>query len=251
MKPTITLLFLAILLIACAPATPPPPTVDAEATQAAMVKTLVAASNQTSTALAPTATKLPTDTPVPTPTSTPEPKPITLTGTGDGVVDLQKPFDAAILKITYTGGSNFIVRNYDGGGNAMDVLVNEIGSYSGILPLDFIQGEETARFEVKASGPWELQVSPLSYAKGFAAPGTITGSGSDVIAIIEGDPDLLKINASKASGNFIVRRYGGNTGRVLLVNEIAPYTGAIVSGGDHFILSIIATGEWSIEVTSK
>jgi hypothetical protein len=41
-----------------------------------------------------------------------------------------------------------------------------------------------------------------------------------------GRPDLLKVDASQAKGNFAIWGYGND--RDLLVNEIAPYSGTVV-----------------------
>lgn len=193
----------------------------------------------------PTATA--TFTPLPTATSTPLPEPVILTGSGDSVVDLQKWNGPAILKVTYTGQRNFIVKNYASGDNP-DLLVNTIGAYTGTLPLDFLDSEQTTRFEISASGKWELQVIPFQQARRETVPGKIQGVGDDVIILIDAVPDLLKIDATQASHNFMIWAYGKN--RDLLVNEIAPYVGT-VTAQKAYILVINATGPWTIETTAK
>jgi hypothetical protein len=250
MKKIICVLVFVLLLCACAPATPIAPTVDIGAIQTSAVETAVAGANQTETARAPTATNLPTSTPIPTSTNTPEPQPIVLTGTGDNIVDVKKSEEPALLKAKYTGSSNFIVTNYGSDGEKIDLLINTIGSYDGVVPLDFLKGEQTARFEVKASGPWELQILPFSKARKFAVPTTITGTGDDVFIIGGGKPDLLKVDASKASRNFVVWAYG-DSGRDLIVNEIAPYTGTVVVASSTILLVVTATGAWSLDLSAK
>ncbi len=106
----------------------------------------------------PTNTPRPTNTPVPTATLTPTPAPIVLTGTGDSVVDLDKWDGAALLHITDGGGSNFAIWNYGPDGEKIDLLVNTIGKYDGIRPLDFLSDEDTARFSVESSGQWKIEV---------------------------------------------------------------------------------------------
>jgi len=100
----------------------------------------------------PTNTLGPTPTTRPTRTPTPIPQPIVLTGSGDAVVDIEKDDSAALVHITYTGSSNFIVWNYGTDGEKIDLLINTIGSYDGIRPLDFLVDEHTARFAVESSG---------------------------------------------------------------------------------------------------
>ena len=201
----------------------------------------------------PTETPKPTRTPPTTATSTPVPDPIFLTSVGDSVFDIQKWEGPAILKIKYTGGGNFVVRNYPVNSNdAYDLLVNTIGSYEGTVPLDFHDGEQTARFEVKAelTGAWEFRIEPLSSARIEEIPGTVTGSSDDVILIGGGAADLLKIDASQARHNFVIQTISG-AGLDLLVNEIAPYTGTKLLDPSTMALIIKATGPWSLQITAK
>ncbi len=198
----------------------------------------------------PTRTPGPTNTPRPTATPTPTPTPIVLSGRGDSVVDVEKFPGPAIVKITYTGGGNFVVKNYGADGDKIDLLVNEIGKYQGTLPLDFMDGEETARFEITASGSWEIAILPFESMRIESIPGTITGTGSDVFFLNGDNPDLFRIDAGQADGNFVIWTYSG-TGRDLAVNEIAPYEGTVMAGSGTKVVVVTATGPWSIEVTTK
>ena len=56
------------------------------------------------------------------------------------------------------------------------------------------------------------------------------------------------IDASKADSNFIIYSFG-QSGRDLLVNEIAPYTGTVIvtDGATSFVIT--AEGEWTIDLT--
>ena len=74
-----------------------------------------------------------------------------LASAGDSVFDVQKWEGPAILKIKYIGRGNFAVRNYPANSNGhdyYDLLVNTIGAYEGTVPLDFKEGEQTARNEI-------------------------------------------------------------------------------------------------------
>jgi hypothetical protein len=201
----------------------------------------------------PTNTPAPTRTPRPTATSTPIPEPIFLTSVGDSVFDIQKWEGPAILKIKYTGGGNFVVRNYPADSNDYyDLLVNTIGAYEGTVPLDFRDGEQTARFEVKAelSGAWEFHIEPLANARIEQIPGTISGNGDDIVFIGGGIPDTLTVDASQAESNFVVRAIA-NARFDLVINEIAPYTGTKILNPATIALIIKATGPWSLEITTK
>ena len=199
----------------------------------------------------PTDTPTPTDTPLPTLTPTPLPEPIILSGSGDSVVDLSKWDGPAILHVAHSGGGNFALWNNDASGNHIDLLVNTIGSYQGTLPLDFLDREHTTRFEVTAGGAWEIQILPFDMVRKENIPGIIQGVGDEVIAFTGvASPDLLKADASGASGNFAVFTFG-SSGRDLAFNEIAPYTGTVAAARGTHLLVITATGPWSIEVTTR
>lgn len=243
------LTFVAILLISCKGTPTGTPISQEDAIATAFINL-----QQTQTAGAPTntATPLPpTRTPLPTVTSTPLPQPIILTGTGDSIVDIDKWSSVALLKVTYTGGSNFVVRNYGAGNDVIDLLVNTIGAYSGSQLIDIYDNDQTVRFEVKASGPWEIQVLPIIHLRKETMPGTITGIGDDVVLLQgTGTPDMLRADASQSTSNFIVYALT-NFNFELVFNEIAPYTGTVLIDGTTNLLQIKAEGPWSIEVITK
>jgi hypothetical protein len=200
--------------------------------------------------LPPTETPRPTDTPEPTLTPTATPQPILLNGIGDSVFDFNKWDGPAILHIEHTGASNFVLKNYARGeSDPIDLLINTIGAYEGTIPIDIFEGEQTARFEVKADGAWEIQVLPMGMSRRESIPGTVTGIGDDVFYIDGGGADLLKADASQASQNFVV--YALSDRRKLIVNQIAPYTGTSIIDSDSFMIIVNATGPWSIEITTR
>jgi len=199
-----------------------------------------------------------TSSPVPTaplpPTRTPEPTtsaPIILTGSGDSVIDFEKWDGPGLIRIKYIGDGNFSIRNYPANSaDYYDLLVNIIGSYEGIRPLDFFDGENTARLEITASGQWEIQILPFAYITSVFLPSTYQGTGDDVIAFPGNSPDLLKIDASQATSNFVILSFTPD-GRNLIVNEIAPYTGTTILDPETMVLVIEAKGPWSLEITTK
>jgi len=197
---------------------------------------------------APTRTPLPTQTPTVSPTATPLPKPIKLSGSGDSVVDVDKGDWPAIATIKYTGGSNFSIWTYGEDGKENDLLVNTIGAYQGVRLIDAAEGEATTRLQIKSSGNWEIEIAHVTQARRVKVPGTVSGNGDDVV-ILDGKPDVGKVDASKAKSNFVVWAYSASDAD-LAVNKIAPYTGTIILS-DALMLDIKATGPWSIEVTAK
>jgi hypothetical protein len=180
------------------------------------------------------------------------PEPVVLKGSGKKVVDFDNPFNIAIAHITYTGGGNFAVRNYGDSPNYYDLLVNTIGRYDGIVPIDFGDGEHTTRFEVIASGPWTIEVKHPIESHNFAVPGTFEGKGDDVIRLVgykQNPPDIAHITHDGKS-NFAVYGYA-DEGRTLLVNEIGKYEGDSILSPTTFLMVVKADGKWTIDLKTR
>lgn len=169
-------------------------------------------------------------------------EPFEVSGSGDDIVDLVVPEnEPAVAEITYDGGSNFSVLTFDAAGNRIDLLVNEIGSYSGTVPLNFMANEEVAEAEITASGPWTIAVRPLKDARQGTA--STTGRGADVV-LVEGLGDRARMTHN-GSSNFAVHAYG--SGRDLLVNEIGPYEGTVRVPAGTVVLVVEADGDWTVD----
>jgi hypothetical protein len=248
-------LFACFLLIGVTSLRPgrsrPQPTEDAAGANIAVAKTTRAPSTPTIPG-----TPRPTNTPRPTATRTPKPEPIVLSGTGDSVVDVEKWRGLAIAHITYTGAGNFSLWNYGEDNEKIDMMVNTIGSYEGTLPLDFLDIQQTSRFEIEASGQWEIQIIPFDDIRVVEVPGIVEGVGDDYVAVVGGGkPDTLVIDGSQNQGNFVIWGYGID--RDLLVNEIGSYTGTVLvpshipTANDVLVLVIQADGNWSIDVKTR
>lgn len=190
----------------------------------------------------PTKTPAPTNTPKPANTPTQPPPPQVYSGNGD-MVEIVTPVGAAIMDIKYTGGSNFIVENFDSAGNQIDLLVNTIGAYSGRIELDFMADEETSMLQIQASGPWSITIAPLSLdiLKSINVPGTYQGFGDDVI-YVDGNARMGTFDASGKS-NFVVWTIGDS--RDLAINEIAPYSGKVIIPKGTLLLIVKADGRWT------
>lgn len=184
------------------------------------------------------------------PTNTPVRfEPIRLSGRGDDVVRLDKPDVPAIITLTHSGSSNFVVTTYDGSGNRIDLLVNEIGSYEGTRPLDFGATELTERLEIQADGSWAVLVEPISAAKTIRVPTSNTSGQGDMVLLLSGSsPDTAEISHSGES-NFVVQAYGNS--RRLLVNEIGNYSGSVIVPQDTLVLEVVADGRWQLAITGQ
>ena len=236
-------LFILFILACGAPATAQP-TADVNATIAALQPSAM------ETAWAEVTINAPINTPPPTIPPTSLPQPIILSGTGDSIIETGKTSDyVAILKAKHTGSSNFAIINYNANSEQIDVLVNTIGNYEGTVPLDFRSDELTSRLEIKADGPWEIQILSLFEARGEPIPGVIQGVGDDVVILAGTNPDTIKA-AAEGNGNFAVVAFG-DSGLDLVINEIAPYTGTVLLKNDVAVLAIQAEGNWSLEITTR
>ena len=83
---------------------------------------------------------------------------IVFTGSGDGIVQLKNVPGPAAVRISGNQTSNhFKVRAL----GTQDVVVVTTGPYQGVRPLDWDGGNWTG-FEVTTTGPWRIEVMPLS-----------------------------------------------------------------------------------------
>jgi hypothetical protein len=144
-----------------------------------------------------------------------------------------------MASITYTGQSNFVVKATDANLDALDLLVNEIGSYQGTVLLP----DEIVNLEINASGPWTVTIAPVTTARALDQ-GQIAGHGDDVI-LYKGSAKPAAI-AHDGTSNFVVKTYGGRSPD-LVVNEIGPYNGTVPLTGPS-VVGINADGNWSITV---
>lgn len=198
-----------------------------------------------------TPTPEPTNTPAPpTPTSTPLPEPVVYTGSGDTIVDVDKTGAPMLVRIEGNAGSrHFAVTSYDANNQAIDLLVNTTSPYAGVRPLDFLDGEHTARFEVTAVGEWMITIYPVQLADAIDVPGSFTGEGDNVLTLSGAAPDTAVISGNARSRHFSVTGYG--SGIDLLINTTEPYDGTVLLDPETFLLQVVADGEWTIEINER
>jgi hypothetical protein len=237
-------------------------TARAEIQQATQTEKAQPTNTQLSTNLpAPTNTTIPTNTPAPTyttkPSNTPAPTntptmtltPIVLTGSGDSIVDVETSGPALVHIVGNDSSRFFAVINYDANNRQIDLLVNTTDPYDGVRPLDFLDSDHTARFEVQATGSWTIEVLPLSTIHKLDIPGEISGKGDYVFAITGGTPDTAIVTGNADSRFFAVLGWG-NT-RDLLVNTTDPYSGTVLLNSDTIIIEVQAEGEWTMSFTIR
>jgi len=127
------------------------------------------------------------------------------------------------------------LRNYHGS--------DETEPYEGIRPVDFDVGDQTAMFEVKATGVWKIELRSLSTTRSLPYGAAISGSGDEVVRLM-GAPKTLHIVGNSASRYFGVIGYGDSWD--LLANETDAYDGRVLVESGVIAIEIQATGPWSI-----
>jgi hypothetical protein len=205
-------------------------TVAAEETTTTTVERTTTTAEETTTTTAPTTT-----------TTEAPPAPVELSGSGDSIVDvtLPVPGEPAAARIVGSGSSNFAVWSLDASGAQNELLVNTIGAYEGVVPIDFRRGT-TSAFEITSDGPWTITVIPLVSLE--RTTGSFSGTGDMVFAYL-GDSNRAEITYQGES-NFAVHLYPAQGRADLLVNEIGAYSGTVRYGAGF--VTVTASGPWSI-----
>jgi hypothetical protein len=166
---------------------------------------------------------------------------IVLTGSADDVVKFTKNAPGpAVVYITGNAASRYFgVRTL----GTEQYLVNTLDPYDGVRWLDRDGGESTD-FEVRATGPWRIEVLPLSAIPTFNT--SVKGDG-DMVVRYTGDGSLAEITGNNDGRYFDVRAFGAH-GTDRLVSTSQVYAGSRqISGGPQFF-EVQAVGSWTITV---
>jgi hypothetical protein len=166
---------------------------------------------------------------------------IVLTGSTDAVVKFAKNAPGpAVVYITGNAASHYFGVRILG---TEHYLVNTLHPYDGVRSLDRDGGESTG-FEVRATGPWRIEVLPLSVIPTFDT--SFKGDG-DLVVHYTGDGSLAEITGNNVGRYFDVRAFGAH-GTDHLVSTSQPYAGSRqISGGPQFF-EVQAIGSWTITV---
>lgn len=168
----------------------------------------------------------------------------TLTGAGDDLIALPVGVNAGIVTATHDGGSNFVLSVLDASNQPTgDLLVNEIGSYSGTTAYGFTSFGEGTTVQVSADGNWSVTLAPISSAPAIAS----SGSG-DAVFLYDGAAGKLTATHD-GSSNFVVSEQTGDAFHFgLLVNEIGAYSGTVPLAAGPSVITVNADGGWTLVV---
>ena len=163
------------------------------------------------------------------------------TGSTDAVVKFTKNAPGpAVVYITANAASRYFGVRILG---TEQYLVNTLEPYDGVRWLDRNGGQSTD-FEVRATGPWRIEVLPLSVIPTFNT--SVKGDG-DMVVRYTGDGSLAEITGNNDGRYFDVRAFGAH-GTDRLVSTSQPYAGSRqISGGPQFF-EVQAVGSWTITV---
>jgi hypothetical protein len=166
-------------------------------------------------------------------------------GKGDSVIKFKDFKEQLVLAtVTYSGSGNFAVWSIDDQGDDIDLLVNVIGKYSGIVPLNF--AKDPAALKITASGSWTVNTMPLNRAPRWDGASPYTGKGDAVVIVQDAVEGLTPVTISNTGeSNFVVRAFSA-TGADLLVNEIGNYKGTTLLPSGTILLEVNSAGSWSI-----
>lgn len=168
-------------------------------------------------------------------------------GKGDDVVrfaDFQS--QAVAITLTHSGSRNFAVWSVDDQGENIDLLVNDIGSYSGAVPLNFVQGEEPAGLAITASGSWTATTVSVTKLPAWDGGSTYSGEGDAVVNVMGAVEGLTPVTITNSGErNFVVIAWGDR--RELLVNGIGNYSGKQLLPNGTLLLEVTSSGKWTLE----
>ena len=180
----------------------------------------------------------------------------TYSGSGDDVVAIDMPEGEDIPHFAdlrgNSEGRHFSVVARTPDRTRVGALVNTTEPYEGRVALNTTEGTEVGFLEITATGSWEIEVLSFVHARQVDLPGSIDGSGDDVV-ILRGEPSTARIEGNREGRHFSVVPYEGSRGARLggVVNATEPYNGTVLLPAETRVLEISAFGAWQIEIDGE
>ena len=165
-----------------------------------------------------------------------------LTGSGDAVVEVTRTnWLPAVVHISGNSASEYFAVQTLGTNN---VLVTTMEPYDGIRPLDW-DGDKSTGFEIWATGPWRIEMLPLSAIPTFTR--SFNGNGTMVVHFT-GTGSLARISGNNERQHFEVRALSAYGPYLRLVDTTRPYAGECQISRAPQIFEVQATGPWTITI---
>lgn len=182
--------------------------------------------------------------PVP-PSAAPIAPPTVFTGSGSATVAITKPAGTTAVIATITGNQyshHLGVRALDG---SQQHLVESDVPYSGSTLLDG-DGGTTTKLYVHAYGPWSITLSDPRTAPVFDHAYNGTG---DTVLVYEGKGGTATVSGGAQGTNLQIRAYSSGRPGGYLLSAPAPYNGQIPWPAGTAVITVRASGTWSIAVS--
>jgi hypothetical protein len=166
---------------------------------------------------------------------------VELSGTGDGVIPV--PSTVGMVTATHDGTGNFAISALDADAQPTgDLLVNEIGAYSGTTAYGLTAFSDATTLQISANGAWTLRIEPLAAAPALDLPTEGTG---DTVFRYDGAAGAWSITHA-GSANIIVVQDNGGIFPNLMVNDIGAYEGTVPVQGGPSVVTVQADGAWTL-----
>tara|TARA_B100001564_G_scaffold356679_1_gene371354 strand:+ start:502 stop:1320 length:819 start_codon:yes stop_codon:yes gene_type:complete len=170
-----------------------------------------------------------------------------LDGYGDNIITWNG--NGGIMSFKHTGSGYVGVTTYGINGEYIDLLVNEVGNYSGNHLFGIWSGEDVSEFEIQSDGNWELSLKSVSSGAKKVSGTSKSGKGADVInatSVCEYNKIQISHNGEGYFGVWAISPKSFFP-EDLLVNEIGTYSGVVRLPEDFELIVIEADGNWQID----
>lgn len=155
----------------------------------------------------------------------------------------------AVVDLSHSGTSNFSVRLLSTTSDDTEYLVNEIGSYGGMMAFYVDEAGEYI-FDIDADGGWSIVLEQPRYVSGAEFVESFSGEGAVVTDYISVEEGLAVFDFTHdGESNFIVQVLDESGETVAyLANEIGSYEGSVAEYLDEEVYRffIDADGAWTM-----
>lgn len=201
----------------------------------------------------PTVTQTPTPTPSSTPTATPRRTPEARTFDGEGTHLTERfPLEGGLVIFDPThvqGDSNFVVWLYDGDGEPVKQLVDDVGEWEGSVVTNVRPGEYF--LHVEADGTWQVNVRQPRPTAGSSLPQSASETDSDYVGPIEHAGAVRVTFQGRDDARYSVWQHGRDGSREQQVFNGTGPTGersAVTSTDGIWFVAVETGGSWTIRV---
>ncbi|GAA1468895.1 NINE protein [Microbacterium thalassium] len=170
--------------------------------------------------------------------------PVEQSGTGDTLITLPEGATGGIVTATHNGERNFAISVLDASNETTgELLVNTIGTYSGMTAWGVNAFGEGARLQVTADGAWTITISPMGSAPAVAQSGT-----GDAVFLYDGGAAALTATHDGERNFAILEETSEAFNMGLLVNEIGTYSGTVPLSAGPSVITVTADGNWTLAI---